>query len=198
MDKVIKDIGKQMAASLRCFLFFSLLTGLAYPLLVTALGNFLLPFQAQGSLITSPTGQLAGSILLGQEFKSARYFHGRPSATTPAYNAASSSASNLASSNAEFKKLVAERLSSYRLENGLAATEPVPVEMVTASASGLDPDISLLAARQQTARVARARALSQERLLKLVDSALEDRSLGLLGEPRVNVLKLNMALDNLL
>lgn len=198
MDKVIKDIGKQMAASLRCFLFFSLLTGLAYPLLVTALGNFLLPFQAQGSLITSATGQLAGSILLGQEFKSARYFHGRPSATTPAYNAASSSASNLASSNAEFKKLVAERLSSYRLENGLAATEPVPVEMVTASASGLDPDISLLAARQQTARVARARALSQERLLKLVDSALEDRSLGLLGEPRVNVLKLNMALDNLL
>jgi K+-transporting ATPase ATPase C chain len=198
MDKVIKDIGKQMAASLRCFLFFSLLTGLAYPLLVTALGNFLLPFQAQGSLITSPTGQLAGSILLGQEFKSARYFHGRPSATTPAYNAASSSASNLASSNAEFKKLVAERLSSYRLENGLAATEPVPVEMVTASASGLDPDISLLAARQQTARVARARALSQERLLKLVDSALEDRSLGVLGEPRVNVLKLNMALDNLL
>lgn len=198
MDKVIKDIGKQMAASLRCFLFFSLLTGLAYPLLVTALGNFLLPFQAQGSLITSATGQLAGSILLGQEFKSARYFHGRPSATTPAYNAASSSASNLASSNAEFKKLVAERLSSYRLENGLAGTEPVPVEMVTASASGLDPDISLLAARQQTARVARARALSQERLLKLVDSALEDRSLGVLGEPRVNVLKLNMALDNLL
>lgn len=198
MDKVIKDFGEQMAASWRCFLFFSLLTGLAYPPLVTALGNFLLPFQAQGSLITKATGQLAGSSLLGQEFKRARYFHGRPSSTTPAYNAASSSASNLASSNAEFKKLVAERMSSYRLENGLAATEPVPVEMVTASASGLDPDISLLAARQQTARVARARALSQERLLKLVDSALEDRSLGLLGEPRVNVLKLNMALDNLL
>lgn len=187
-----------MAASLRCFLFFSLLTGLAYPLLITAIGNYLMPFQAQGSLIMSPTGQLAGSSLLGQEFRSDRYFHGRPSATTPAYNAAASSASNLAASNAGFRKLVAERLAAYRLENGLVDSEPVPVEMVTASASGLDPDISLLAARQQAARVARARSISQERLLKLVDSTLEDRSLGFLGEPRVNVLKLNMALDNLL
>ena len=183
--------------ALRLFLLWTLVTGLAYPLLVTGLGQLLFPVQANGSLILDPAGQPAGSALIGQRFDVPQYFWGRPSATAPhPYNAAASSGSNLGPTNPALIEAIRGRVLAHAVMSD-PTRNPIPVDLVTASASGLDPHISIAGARYQIARVARARGLAPERLDALVDSHSEGRQWGILGEPRVNVLKLNLALDAL-
>ena len=183
--------------ALRLFLLWTLVTGLAYPLLVTGLGQLLFPVQANGSLILDPAGQPAGSALIGQRFDAPQYFWGRPSATAPhPYNAAASSGSNLGPTNPALIEAIRGRVLAHAVMSD-PTRNPIPVDLVTASASGLDPHISIAGARYQIARVARARGLAPERLDALIDSHSEGRQWGILGEPRVNVLKLNLALDAL-
>lgn len=187
---------------------FMLLTGLAYPLATTAVANLLMPWHAQGSLVQRD-GQVIGSDLLGQNFTSPRYFHPRPSATQAAdpadatktvaapYNAELSAASNYGPTNRKLIDAVAERARAYRTENGLAANALVPVDAVTASASGLDPDISLANAELQLPRVAAQRGLPRADAERLLNEHIAPRMFGLFGVPRVNVLELNLALDAL-
>ncbi len=186
--------------------FFMLLTGLAYPAFTTLAAQLLFPFQAQGSLIERD-GLVIGSTLIGQDFTRPEYFHSRPSMTLGAdpqdpsksisqpYNAGSSGASNLGPTSQKLVEQVAARAKVYRQDNGLAADAPVPVDAVTASASGLDPHISVANARLQLARVARLRQVPEGQLLQLLNDHTTARTLGLFGEPRVNVLQLNLALD---
>lgn len=188
--------------------FFMLIAGLAYPMLTTGVARLMFPHQAQGSLIVR-NGQPIGSALIGQAFETPAYFHPRPSATQgddPAgtltgvdspYNAALSGASNLGPTSRKLIGLVQARAQSYRQENGLQANAPVPVDAVTASGSGLDPDISLANARLQAARVAKARGLGVDRVMLLIAQQSLGRQLGILGEPRLNVLAANLALDAL-
>ena len=173
-----------------------LLTGLAYPLLVTGVAQVVFPRQANGSMIIED-GVARGSGLIGQPFDDPRYFWGRPSATTPVpYNAASSSGSNWGPTNPDYLKAVAERIAKLR-EADPGNRQPIPVDLVTASASGLDPHISVASAAYQVPRVARARGLSEEPVLDLVRQNMVPRQLGALGEPAVNVLLANLALDRL-
>ena len=175
---------------------FTLITGLVYPLAVTGLARFFFPQQAGGSLIVQD-GHVVGSALIGQPFDDPRYFWGRPSATTPfPDNAGASSGSNLGQANPELQRQVAARLAALHAADPGNA-RPVPVDLVTASASGLDPDISPAAADYQVERVARARGLAVAKVRALVAASTQDRTFELLGEPRVNVLKLNLALDEL-
>jgi K+-transporting ATPase ATPase C chain len=181
----------------------TVITGLLYPFVMTGVAGMIFPYQAQGSLIERD-GKVVGSTLIGQEFTSDRYFHGRPSATVapdpndssktvPApYNAANSGGSNLGPTNKALIERVQGDVDKLKQENPSA---PVPMDLVTTTASGLDPDISPDAALFQVPRVAKARNMPEDRVRQLVNERIEGRTLGFLGEPRVNVLALNMALD---
>lgn len=196
---------KEIRPAIVFIIGLALITGLAYPLAMTGAAKFIFVNRAQGSLIERG-GIIVGSSLIGQEFKSDKYFHGRPSATTapdPAdstktvsapYNAANSGGSNLGPTSKALSDRVAADVQALKKEN---PSIPVPADLVTTSGSGLDPDISPDAALFQIPRVAKARNLPENRLRELVNESTEGRSLGILGEPRVNVLKLNLALDAL-
>jgi potassium-transporting ATPase KdpC subunit len=185
---------KLFRQSISLLLLMTLITGVLYPLAATGLAQLIFPHQANGSLIVQD-GKPAGSALIGQSFTDARYFWGRPSATSPnAYNAASSSGSNLGPTNPALTDAVKQRIAALRAVDP-ANTAPVPVDLVTASGSGLDPQITPAAAHYQIARVAKARGLSIAQVQTLVNRFTDGRQLGVLGEPRVNVLQLNLALD---
>jgi K+-transporting ATPase ATPase C chain len=176
------------------FTLLSLLCGLAYPALVTGIGRVAFPYQAAGSMLAQ-SGKAVGSVLIGQAFASPRYFWGRPSATSPMPdNAASSGGSNLAQTNPALIDVVKERIAALRKADPRNRA-PLPVDLVTASASGLDPDISVAAAEYQARRIAAARGMPERQVRALIDAYRKDRVLGVFGEPRVNVLVLNLALD---
>jgi K+-transporting ATPase ATPase C chain len=194
---------KEIRPAIILLVALTLITGLAYPLAMTAIAGVVFPKQAEGSLIERD-GKVVGSALVGQEFKSDKYFHGRPSATTapdpadstktvPApYNAANSGGSNLGPTSKALSDRVKEDVDKLKAEN---PSMPVPADLVTTSASGLDPDISPDAALFQVPRVAKARNMPEDQVRRLVTDKTEGRLAGFLGEPRVNVLALNLALD---
>ncbi len=195
---------RQIRPALMLLVLMTVLTGLAYPLAITSLAQVLFPHQAGGSLIPKD-GKIIGSELIGQNFADARYFHGRPSATTdtdpndatktvPApYNAGNSGGSNAGPTSKALIERVRGDVGALKKENNA----PIPIDLVTTSASGLDPDITPAAAEFQVPRVAAARNLPAKRVRALVAQAAQDRFLGVFGEPRVNVLRLNLALDAL-
>ena len=180
--------------ALLAFLALTVLTGVVYPLVVTGIAQVAFPGRADGSLLERDD-VVVGSRLIGQNFAEDRYFHPRPSAAGDGYDGAASSASNLGPTNPDLLSAVEERVAAYRELNGLGADEEVPVDAVTSSGSGLDPHISVANARLQAPRVAEARGLSVDEVLELVDEHEDGRPLGFLGEPGVNVLELNLALD---
>ena len=186
--------------------FFMFVSGIGYPLVTTGVAQLLFRDQSEGSMIARD-GQVVGSAIIGQDFTKADYFHPRPSATSAPdpsdpsksvdqpYNAALSGASNQGATSKKLIEQVKARVEAYRQENSLAADAGVPVDAVTASGSGLDPDISVANARLQADRVGKARGLSTQQVLTLIDQQTSQRQLGMLGEPRVNVLQLNLTLD---
>jgi len=179
-----------------CLTVFTVITGIVYPLVVTGIAQLAFPRQANGSLLVN-NGKTVGSALIGQSFSNPKYFWARPSATSPApYNAAGSSGSNLGPLNPALAENVKTRISQLKAADA-ASKPPVPVDLVTASGSGLDPDISPAAAEYQVPRVAKLRNLDESKVRELVASHTRSRQLGILGEPRVNVLELNLALDKL-
>jgi len=185
---------RQLVPALLAFLAFTVLVGVLYPLAVTGVSRLVFADAADGSLVRRD-GVVVGSSLLGQSFEGEEWFHPRPSAAGDGYDGAASSPSNLGPTSPDLLDAVEQRVAAYRTLNGLAAAAPVPVDAVTASASGLDPHISPANARLQAPRVARARGLPVERVLALVDGHTSDRTLGFMGEKRVGVLELNLALD---
>ncbi|HZX69272.1 MAG TPA: potassium-transporting ATPase subunit KdpC [Rhodanobacter sp.] len=187
-------MSKLLRQSFALLLLMTLITGVLYPLAATGLAQLIFPQQANGSLIVK-NGRPIGSVLIGQSFTDPKYFWGRPSATTPqADNGINSGGSNLGPTNPALTEAVTQRIAALRAADP-ANTAPVPVDLVTASGSGLDPQISPAAAQYQLARVARARGLGVAQVQALVSEYTSGRQLGVLGEPRVNVLQLNLALD---
>ncbi len=171
---------------------FTLILGVAYPLAVTGIAQGAFPAQANGSLVRNDQGQIVGSSLIGQPFAAAGYLHPRPSAAGDGYNAAGSSGSNLGPLNEDLKTRVAESAVAIRIEDGAGT---IPADAVTTSASGLDPDISPAYARLQAGRIARARGVSVEEVQKVIDRHTEGALLGFIGQPHVNVLMTNRAID---
>ena len=185
---------KHLVTSILALLLFTVITGLLYPFLVTAIAQIAFPGKANGSMLKRG-GKTVGSELIGQPFSDPKYFWARPSATSPfPYNAASSGGSNYGPLNPALLDEVQGRITELKKADSLTAL-PIPVDLVTSSSSGLDPDISIAAAAYQVPRVARLRGLSEDRVRALVEGATGGRTLGILGEPHVNVLNLNLALD---
>lgn len=192
------ELVRQARTAVLMMIALTILLGIVYPLAITGLAQIMFPWQANGSLVRDSGGSVIGSALIGQNFTEAKYFHPRPSAAgKDGYDAAASSGSNLGPTNQKLIDSVQERSAAYRQENGLASEAVVPVDAVTASASGLDPHISPANASLQVARVASERGLAEPQVKSLVDQYTEGRTVGILGEPGVNVLQLNLALDNL-
>lgn len=187
---------KDFVQSLLVFIVMTLLTGVVYPLAVTGISKIGFHQQAQGSMIASE-GVVVGSSLIGQQFTSTKYFHGRPSALEKAYDASNSGGSNSGPSNAKFLKEVSERVNKVREDNGLESAVSVPADIVLASGSGLDPHISVEAAMLQIRRVAKTRGLPDIEVNNLVQRHVEKPLLGCIGQNRINVLPLNLALDEL-
>jgi potassium-transporting ATPase KdpC subunit len=194
--KIKATLYTQIRPAIVALTLFTLLTGMVYPLLITGLAQAIFPRQANGSLIQK-NGAIVGSALIGQPFDDPRYFWSRPSATSPyAFNGAASAGSNLGPTNPALIKSIQARIAA------LKAVDPdniavIPVDLITASGSGLDPDISLASANYQAHRVAKYRGLNEEIILALIEQATYQRQFGIFGEPRVNVLALNLALDEL-
>jgi len=184
---------QQLLPAVRMTLVLTILTGLLYPGLVTGIAKVIFPDQAYGSLI-EVNGKVIGSELIGQKFTKPEYFQGRPSAAGDGYDAANSSGSNLGPTNQKLVDRIKADTERFRKENP-DFTGPIPADLLTTSASGLDPDVSPASAAAQVARVAKARGVGAPQVQELVDRTAQSRQLGFLGEPRVNVLKLNMALD---
>jgi K+-transporting ATPase ATPase C chain len=191
---VISALPLEFLRAIRLTFVFALVTGLIYSLAMTGAIQLIFPSQANGSLITSH-GRVVGSALIGQEFKSDKYFHGRVSATATPYAADNSAGSNLGPNNKALIDRVASSARTARQENGQAPDSQVPVDLVTADFSGFDPDITEAAALYQVQRVAQARGLDESKVRALVEKYLHGRILWLFGEPYANVLELNMALD---
>lgn len=187
---------RQLLPAFVMLILFTALTGVGYPLLVTGVAQLFWADKANGSLIERD-GKVVGSAQVGQQFNSPRYFHSRPSAAGDGYDGAASSGSNLGPTNEALLVDVADRVTRYRMDNHLAPQTPVPVDAVTGSGSGLDPAISTANAELQAPRVATARALPLTAIDELIDNCTEGRGLGFLGEPAVNVLCLNLAVDRL-
>jgi len=187
---------RQLVPAVVMLVIFTVITGLVYPLAVTAVAQVGLQDKADGSLVKDADGDVVGSSRIGQSFTEAKYFHPRPSAAgEDGYDPTLSSGSNLGPTNPALLKAVDERAKAYRKENGLDDDTKVPVDAVTASGSGLDPDISVANAELQAPRVADARGLDVDEVLALVKDHTSERALGVLGEKAVNVLELNLALD---
>jgi K+-transporting ATPase ATPase C chain len=187
---------RQLRPALLVAVVFTVICGVIYPLLTTGIGQAAFNDEANGSLIKE-NGVVVGSKLIGQAFTAPNYFHSRPSAAGDGYDGSASSGSNLGPTSQALIDAVTERVATYRTENKVPADVAVPVDAVTASASGLDPDISIANARLQAPRVAKERGVSLETVLSLVDTYTDGRNLYVLGEPGVNVLELNLALDRL-
>ena len=191
------DIARQARISVIMIILLTLLVGVAYPLFLTGIAQLAFPGQANGSLVYDQRGKVVGSSLIGQSFTDPRYFHPRPSAAGPnGYDATASGGSNLGPTNSVLINLVGERAAKYRQDNGLGPDVAVPVDAVTTSASGLDPQISLANALLQAPRVAKARNLPEDQVKALVMQHLQGRAIAILGDPGVNVLELNLALDS--
>ena len=184
----------QIRPAIVLFILLTVLTGIIYPLAVTGIAQAFFHKQAEGSLLISGDGKVLGSSLIGQNFDDPKYFWSRVSATSPAYNASASSGSNLGPSNPVLLDEVKTRISALTAADP-GNNAPIPVDLVTSSGSGLDPHISLAAANYQLARVARMRSLTPEAVQQIINQNTQGRFLGILGEPVVNVLKLNLALD---
>lgn len=190
----LKSLIRQLRPALLMLVIMTVITGVAYPLAVTGVAQAAFHRKANGSLV-KVDGKVVGSALIGQTFADAKYFHSRPSAAGGGYDGTASSGSNLGPTNPALLDAVKQRVAAYRKENGLSADVPVPVDAVTASGSGLDPQISVANARLQAARVAKARGLTDAAVAKGISANTTTRPLGVLGDPGVNVLLLNRALD---
>jgi potassium-transporting ATPase KdpC subunit len=193
---IIKEFFSQIRAAVLATLVLALVCSGLYPLVVFGISQTFFHDKANGSLIVGKDGAVRGSKLIGQNFSDAKYFHPRPSAAGNGYDAANSGGSNLGPTSQKLNDAIKDRIAAYRKENGLSETDPVPADAVTASGSGLDPHISPRNAELQTPRVAKTRGLSEEKVRALVQENTDGRDLGVLGDPGVNVLELNLALDS--
>ena len=193
----MKNLFSELRSAVMVTLMFAVVCCGLYPLVVFGIAQVLFPDQANGSLIVDKDGTVRGSKLLGQQFTADKYFQSRPSAAGNGYDATSSGGSNLGPTSSNLVATIAQRIADYRTQNNLATNVLAPADAVTASGSGLDPHISLRNAELQATRVAKARNVSVEKILELVRANTDPASFGLLGEPGVNVLELNLALDSL-
>ena len=194
MKNIFAEFGRSIVATI----FFAVILCGLYPLIVYGVGQLLFPHQTNGSLLVDKSGVVRGSELLAQNFTGAQYFHPRPSAAgANGFDPTSSGGSNLGPTSSNLVANITANIASYRSDNGLATNTPVPADAVTASASGLDPHISVANAEIQIPRVAKARGISEDRVRELVKHNTSGRDLGVFGEPRVNVMTLNFALDPL-
>jgi K+-transporting ATPase ATPase C chain len=194
---MLRTISREFRPAILMILLLTVLTGLAYPLAVTGVAQVAFPGASDGSLIEDAYGNVIGSALIGQQFGDPKYFWGRPSAAGDGYDAANSSGSNLGPTSGKLREQADERAKALREANGLPADAIVPAELVTASASGLDPNISPDGARFQAARVADERGLTEQQVLDLIDEHIDGRTLWFMGQEKVNVVELNIALDAL-